>query len=35
MKAWNVIKMKKKIAVYKILIVTNSSREFASIQSNQ
>jgi hypothetical protein len=34
MKAWNVIEMEK-IAVYKILLVTNSSREFALEQSNQ
>jgi len=34
MKAWNVIEMKK-IAVYKILLITNLSREFASIQFNQ
>ncbi len=34
MKAWNVIEMKK-ITIYKILLITNSFREFASIQSNQ
>jgi hypothetical protein len=34
MKAWNVIEMEK-IIVYKILLVTNSSNEFASRQSNQ
>jgi hypothetical protein len=34
MKAWNVIEMEK-IIVYKILLVTNSFREFASRQSNQ
>jgi hypothetical protein len=30
MKAWNVIEMEK-MAIYKILLVTNSSREVASI----
>jgi hypothetical protein len=30
MKAWNVIEMKK-IAIYKILLVTNSFRKVASI----
>jgi hypothetical protein len=34
MKAWNVIEMEKIIAD-KILLVTNSSREFASRKSNQ
>jgi hypothetical protein len=34
MKAWNVIEMKK-ISVYKILLVTNSFRNVASIQFNQ
>jgi hypothetical protein len=34
MKAWNVIEMEK-IVVYKILLITNSSKELASIQSNQ
>jgi hypothetical protein len=33
-KAWNVIEMKKKI-VYKILLIIYSSKELASIQSNQ
>ncbi len=34
MKAWNVIEMKKN-SVYKILLVTNSFRNVASIQFNQ
>jgi hypothetical protein len=34
MRAWNVIEMKKN-PIYKILLITNSSREVASIQSNQ